>query len=137
MRGASLGERVCLAALLLLLAGLPGSARGHGGGHGGGFHGGGFHRGGFHGGGFHGHGFRGPVVFGPGFWWGSAYPRSWYYPPPYYGYDYAPPVIVQPPPEYVEPPPQSYWYYCQSAGAYYPDVQNCPEPWVAVPTGAE
>ena len=27
----------------------------------------------------------------------------------------------------------AYWYYCPSAGAYYPNVQSCPEAWVPVP----
>ena len=78
--------------------------------------------------GFRGHGV---VVVGPSFWWG---PYWWDYPPPYYAYA-PPPVIVQEPPVYVEPPapPQSYWYYCQSAKAYYPSVQMCAEAWIQVP----
>jgi len=28
--------------------------------------------------------------------------------------------------------PNGYWYYCQSAGAYYPYVA-CPEAWVPIP----
>src|SRR5262249_40173837 len=112
----------------------PSDARGHGGGHGfsgghPGFHGGhGFDGGhpGFHGGdGFHGHG-RIPVIvgLGPPFLW--AY--GWDYPP----YPYPPTVIVEPPPVYVEPPAQKYWYYCQSARAYYPTVHGRPEGWVQV-----
>ena len=42
---------------------------------------------------------------------------------PYYDLGYA----------YSAPAP-SYWYFCPSAGAYYPDVPTCPEPWVPVPT---
>jgi hypothetical protein len=42
---------------------------------------------------------------------------------PYYDPGYA----------YSAPAP-SYWYYCPSAGAYYPDVPACPEPWVPVPS---
>jgi hypothetical protein len=53
------------------------------------------------------------------FFWGPAYP---YYPPAY----------SQPAVAYAPPPP-SYWYYCQSAGAYYPYVSGCPEGWVPVP----
>jgi hypothetical protein len=36
----------------------------------------------------------------------------------------------------LEAPPQGgpgFWYYCQSARAYYPTVQTCPEAWVKVP----
>ena len=44
---------------------------------------------------------------------------------PYY-YTYPPPV-------YAPAPPSAYWYYCRSAGAYYPTVPSCPEPWVPVP----
>jgi hypothetical protein len=48
---------------------------------------------------------------------------------------YAPPPVAEPP-EYIERPPAAYWYYCPSAGAYYPSVPTCPEPWVLVaPTG--
>ena len=40
---------------------------------------------------------------------------------PYYGYY---------PPAYGD---QAYWYYCQSYGAYYPNVTSCPEAWLPVP----
>jgi hypothetical protein len=33
----------------------------------------------------------------------------------------------------AQQPAQSYWYYCSSAGAYYPTVPTCPEPWTKVP----
>jgi hypothetical protein len=39
---------------------------------------------------------------------------------PYYGYY----------PYYGAP---AYWYYCPSYGAYYPNVESCPEAWVPVP----
>jgi hypothetical protein len=44
-------------------------------------------------------------------------------------------MIVQEPPVYVQQPaaPQAYWYYCASAGAYFPSVASCPEPWIPVP----
>ena len=62
----------------------------------------------------------------PSFWW-EPY---WFYAPP--------PVIVQEPPVYVQPPPtQAYWYYCQSAQAYYPYVSSCPEPWIPVPAAQQ
>jgi len=94
-----------------------GDFHGHGGGfrgHGGGFHG---HPGAFHGHEhFHGRGFIGvsPFIFAP-------------------GYVYTPPVYVDPGPVYTEPGSNGYWYYCQSLGAYYPNVASCPEPWVTVP----
>jgi hypothetical protein len=101
------------------------------------------------------HADRGVRVHGaPG--WGRAYappPRMWvgpryhsgfngwwivgapwvFYPPPYYS---PPPVIVEPEPPIVlpdlPPPPQS-WYFCDSARAYYPYAQTCPEGWRSVP----
>jgi hypothetical protein len=54
-----------------------------------------------------------------------------YSPPPSY-YDYAPPVYAPPPPVYVERD-DAYWYYCSPLGAYYPDVTECPDPWIPVP----
>ncbi len=85
----------------------------------------------------------------------------WYWPGPFYGYGYGygypywgpygygpyayPSTIVVEPPEYIEqslpampspppapPAPPAYWYYCWSAGGYYPNVANCPEEWVKV-----
>jgi hypothetical protein len=80
--------------------------------------------------------YRGAFIgIGPG--WGPAYPYAWY-PPPYYG---PPTVVIQEPPTYVEQPqpapPQAYWYYCPTAGGYYPMVKACPEAWVKVPPRAE
>jgi hypothetical protein len=51
-------------------------------------------------------------------------------------------VIVREQPVYIErepaaESPPSYWYYCESAGAYYPSVPTCPEPWVKVPPRIE
>lgn len=51
-----------------------------------------------------------------------AYGAPYYADPGYYAY---------PAPTYSAPEP-SYWYYCPSAGGYYPDVPSCPEPWVPV-----
>jgi len=31
----------------------------------------------------------------------------------------------------------AYWYYCPTAGAYYPNVQSCPEAWVPVPASKD
>jgi hypothetical protein len=57
-----------------------------------------------------------PLVIGPAYAYGSTYDP---------GYAYSPPAYSA--------PVSSYWYYCPSAGAYYPDVPACPEPWVPVP----
>jgi hypothetical protein len=75
------------------------------------------------------------IGVGPGYWWGPPYPWWWYppyyvYPPPYYAYP--PPVVYEPPPPQAEP--TAYWYYCASAGAYYPTAPTCPEPWIKVPS---
>jgi len=110
--------------------GQGGGAAGHGGGPAvhsgaGGFHGsaGAFHghSGEFHGhpGAFHDH----PRFHGRGFV--GVAPFVW---AP--GYVYEPPVM-EAPPVYV-PGSDGYWYYCQSAGAYYPIAPSCPEPWVPV-----
>ncbi len=63
-----------------------------------------------------------------GWWWVIG--TIWYfYPGPIYPYPdpYTPPVIQQ------LPPSPQYWYYCASAGAYYPYVPVCPEGWRMVP----
>lgn len=57
--------------------------------------------------------------FGP-VWWGPAY-RVYR----------APVVIQQSPPVYIQQEPY-YWYYCTSAQAYYPYVQQCPGGWLKV-----
>lgn len=87
---------------------------------------------------------RGGVFIGVGpVWWGAPYPY-WGYPPPYY---YPPaPIVIEQPPVYVQQPqtppappsaPPSYWYYCSSAQAYYPQAQSCPEAWIKVPPRAQ
>src|SRR5467141_1427488 len=59
---------------------------------------------------------------------GVGIPFYGYYPPPLpYYYDYPPAYYPL-----VAPPQQSYWYFCSSANAYYPYVQQCPEGWQAV-----
>ena len=64
-----------------------------------------------------------------GWWWVAG--TSWLF--------YPQPVVVQPrPPEpvIVQPAPQpntDNWYYCDSAQAYYPYAQSCPEGWRQVP----
>jgi Ni/Co efflux regulator RcnB len=41
------------------------------------------------------------------------------------------PVVTYWPTETYAVPP-SYWYYCPSAGTYYPYVTSCWDPWVPV-----
>jgi hypothetical protein len=112
-RGVSLG----LAAMALLLAlGAPGAAEAHGR----------WHRHHHD----HGWGWWGPrVIVGVPPPWGWGWGWGWY------GRPYYPPaVIVREEPEvYVERPAPAYWYYCESAEAYYPRVPSCPEPWLKVP----
>jgi hypothetical protein len=124
----------------MLAVGLPGAALAGGGGHG---HG--------HG---HGGGSKYSFSFGFGPWWGGPWwygPQYYYpyaygyaYPYPYAVYPapvYAPAPVAQEPPVYIErdaaPAASGWWYYCESAGAYYPDVASCDEPWVKVPPRAE
>jgi ABC-type Zn2+ transport system substrate-binding protein/surface adhesin len=69
-----------------------------------------FHHHGFHHHRFHHHrGFVGSSIL---------FAAPLYYP----SYLYSPPVSIH----------EGYWYYCQSAGAYYPYVQTCSEPWIPV-----
>jgi hypothetical protein len=73
-----------------------------------------------------------------GWWWFAA--GLWYwYPAPIYPYPdpYVPPVaVVEPAPLAPSaPPPPQYWYYCDSAGSYYPYVPACPSGWRVVPAG--
>ena len=72
------------------------------------------------------------------FAWGSR----WY--PAYYGYAYRqqPTVVVEERVVYVErptsaAPAENWWYYCESAAAYYPEVDSCPENWLKVPPRPE
>ncbi|GLT23272.1 hypothetical protein GCM10007933_27360 [Zoogloea oryzae] len=64
-------------------------------------------------------------------WWIVGAP--WVFYPPYYS---PPPVVVQQEAPIVlpdlPPAPQS-WYFCDSARAYYPYTQTCPEGWRSVP----
>lgn len=76
--------------------------------------------------------YGGPVWWGPGYWGPGYWGPSYYYAPP--------PVVVAPaePRVYVErdaPPaaaPAQWWYWCQSAKAYYPYVSTCSEGWQRV-----
>jgi hypothetical protein len=70
-----------------------------------------------------------------------AAPFFWYppYPYPYYPYAYVPPAYGGPAytevPTYIEQQGQVY-YYCPDYQDYYPNVPNCPSPWVQVVPGA-
>ena len=84
--------------------------------------------------------FHGPGA-GPGYWyhghhdgiwgWWWVAGASWLF--------YPQPVVVQPAPSepiVVQPAPQTNtenWYYCDSAQAYYPYAQSCPEGWRQIP----
>jgi hypothetical protein len=47
---------------------------------------------------------------------------------------YVEPLPVLPAPSYIEQPqPAGMWYFCRSAGQYYPYVRSCPEAWEQVP----
>jgi len=70
-----------------------------------------------------------------GWWWvvGSIW---YFYPAPVYPYPnpYQPPTVIATagPPA----PAAGYWYYCRSAGSYYPYVAVCPESWTRVPAAS-
>lgn len=77
------------------------------------------------------------IGFGPAVYW-APYPY-YYYPPPYVVYTPPPVVVQEAPPVYVQQTPpappaagEQFWYYCQSANAYYPATPSCPEAWVKV-----
>lgn len=85
-------------------------------------------------------GYRGRAHIGPGIGAGLflglllaaplLYDPWRYYPNPY-------PFIVPSDPGMIAPeapaPQAHWWYYCGSAGAYYPYVNACPEGWQKVP----
>jgi hypothetical protein len=111
-----------LAAMLFGSVMAPGQAAargGHSGGHSSGH--GGSHAGG-HAGFSGGHGGHFVPRFHAGVFIGAApFAPLYFYPPvsPYYNYG-APPAGTP------------YWYFCASAGAYYPYVGDCPEGWQQV-----
>lgn len=109
---------------------------------------------------FHGDRDRAFLGFGPGFGGWYGYDPFWYggygLADPWYGYG---PYALRPyawydegfvdgstyawsePDVYVQRAPSTpsttarpgFWYYCASAGEYYPKVGACAEPWIAVP----
>ena len=129
MRRSVSGLVLVLVGLAVLLSAAPGAASAHG-------------RRWHHRHHHHHHGWWGPrVVVGVvppyGYAWGWGW-RGYYGPPPYpYPYPYPEPVVVHEEPEvYIERPSspgEEYWYYCESAEAYYPRVPSCAEPWLKVP----
>ncbi len=128
----------------LLVAGAPGQAeaRGKHGSHGHGYHKG--HAGyGYRGGQRHNHGYKHHRHHGAHFslWLGPLWYPAYAY-PRYHPYHHETAVIVEKRTVYVERPASaapagSWWYYCESAGGYYPDVASCPEGWVKVPPRPE
>jgi hypothetical protein len=120
----------------LLATAMPGEADSR---RGGGYRGGAPHRG--HSGGWHHGGGRPHHYHHHPRWYGGRWRSGVFIGAPFlfaapfaYRYPvYPPPVVVQPPPPvYAQPDPPPYWYYCQSAGAYYPNVGACPEGWLEV-----
>ncbi len=95
-----------------------------------------------HGGGYYRPGYYRPYYYGPRLFVGAPYP--YYYPyPSYYtsppAYYTAPPVYVEQPqmapqqqPQQAAPASSGSWYYCESPGGYYPQVQNCTGGWQRV-----
>ena len=71
-------------------------------------------------------------AFNP-YWGPYGYP---YYPYPYYyGYPYPGPESNLPLSNMPAPP--QYWYYCDAAKGYYPNVATCPGGWRPVPAVPE
>jgi hypothetical protein len=86
------------------------------------------------------------VTAGSPWYWGT--PVAVYGAPGYYPYGYWAPgfpalvydegvsYVQQREPEVVSPQPSrgtaSHWYYCTEPAGYYPYVQQCSRPWVAV-----
>jgi hypothetical protein len=143
MTGRTAARLIAASILCLGIAGVAHAARfGAGVGHGGhfvssaGFHGGArvvpfagarFHPAHFHSRVFIGGAFFAPVYFGAPYYY---YPPA-YYPPAYYDA----PAYYPPATEYVAPQPApaaASWYYCPSAGGYYPYVRECPGGWQQV-----
>jgi len=95
------------------------NGKGNGNGNGNGWHGGHKH--------WRGNAFIGVGLYDPWYWW---YGYSLY---PYY-YPFAAPITFEQ--QYIEqyavPLQAGFWYYCHSAGAYYPGVAECPEGWEQV-----
>ena len=65
---------------------------------------------------------------------GAPYPY-YYYPPYYYPPAYAASPAYEEPPVYIEQADEVR-YYCPDYRDYYPNVPNCPSPWLQVVPGA-
>jgi hypothetical protein len=85
---------------------------------------------GSHGG--HRHHHHGRFFIGAGFY--GAWYSPWYswYSPYWYPYSYYPLAVPMQLEQYATPLQTGFWYYCHSAGAYYPGVAECPEGWEQV-----
>jgi len=72
------------------------------------------------------------------FFGATAYPYPWpgYYPYPFMPYDTPPTVYVEQYPGTPTPDTED-WIYCPSAGASYPDVQECPGGWQRIIPNSE
>jgi hypothetical protein len=98
----------------------------------------------------YGYGFGLGLGYGTGWALTTAWP--WYWgAPAYYPWGYLAPgypalsldeelsYVQQPQAEVVAPPARraaSYWYYCTEPAGYYPYVQQCARPWIAVQPNA-
>jgi hypothetical protein len=118
--------RAVLMACVMVATSLSGAAWADRGGHFGGGHGGGY---GYHGGHHYGGlGWVPGLVLGSALVWAATRPPAVVYQEPVRT------VIVQEPEPLVVAPPVSnqWWYYCRSAGAYYPYVTSCSTGWERV-----
>ena len=78
----------------------------------------------------HRHIFLGAGFYGPWYAW-----DPWWYSPLYpYPYPFTAPVTFEQSyiEQYAVPLQSGFWYYCHSAGIYYPGVPECPEGWEQV-----
>lgn len=100
-------------------------------------------------------GFGDPYFYGPRHGYYGSYYGGWYGDPyfgdPFWGYRYGPyfpsrttVIVREPAPTFpalsnAEPgaPPPVFWYYCEEAGGYYPQIRICPSGWREVADRAQ
>ena len=103
---------------------------------------------------------RGGHRFSPNHNFGHHYGHDYYRPHRYSGFYFGPPFLsysyihttptrvireIEEPVIYIEKPSKveepvkqkvnnasNYWYYCKKPGAYYPEVERCPDGWMQV-----